>query len=1766
MNPLLVQKASELIAKNFSSDQNFHILQQPDGTYRKTYGRLTPQLIEDAINGSKAVGSYQKHLNGTVTWLCFDFDVKSSVEESKRASAIIILNDCVRKFCDLLQGLNIPFSRENSGNRGQHIWIFFEEEIGYSRAYEIASAICDRATANFDAALIALDRFPPTRMPSAGPGLGVKLPLAKHKKSNKYSFLLQPGKYDNSSDVIDVLCDINIDEQIQLLENIEKISKYKISDILGVPIWDEFNENSSPHRIRKICLSNARFSVSELIDHWSKTKVLKPLAEAIKNSTQLNNNQRKLIVGILINVEGLKKFSHQLLHEIFSTFPNYDQSKTEAAMQSLSGFYFPSQEQIESIVGFQFKSRMTLPELLKVCIPHYRTYEDATFEISAADCDVTKSAEIGYVYENDEAIVYSVVNKLILKDGGQFSSEMKKKFSIQADSIYEHIRQETEEKQRRLISLGANERVITSAIVKQIDNFLDFEPSVNSFGYRIQRNFKDSRIFQPWLVRWSNFISDIDNVIEDKSKLDYIVIKTDISAFYDKIPHEFVRRMMLGGGGNVCINKKYSNLDEKLRIQYHSLVDKIFEINSATVSGLYGLPQGPAYARYLAELYLDEVDRMLDDRYSNGEISFYHRYVDDIFILCRDTASADETIRCIRDKLTPLGLQLNESKTVLAKVGDFYMNFDKYRKQAKYVADKASRGLEDASPRQRSEAINAFMQVLKGDSASDDLTFIFSHFRNVPEVDDEKLKMVAPVLGARLGRGRMMKHLFQFIVEDESRWHYLNAIEFFSDLQAEVLSGTLLDFALSRISNPAFFGLVEALAKTMPSTNLVKENMCFLHLITGANVGIHFDREVSVRCAVLMPTAVECPLPDRSVSQIISALNAERSLPKFCHALYLLSFGTKIEVARLNQLAQVFFAKIGRDENAKSLSWDGNAEMYSVGVARKFYELLCLFSMSNHGSVDLVKASWRFCSDIFERVSLIRQDTVPCSWYGKLPLIELDKKKINLVLASILEGNISPGSRDARKAFDRFHNTVIYHVASGNSADLDEDTVVLMEKLRKKALFYDWLIEKTEVSHFPSREFFEKNAFDNDCIMLRKGGMVLIRRPIEEIGDSSASGYHAGYVEILVPYDLALVTNIDDILNRISFSEKLSYLESLIAEVGSSIYSNIFSRGSTLDNFSFRPFTDQLNTLSNILYEDATGKVIVLNNNIKNFVDCFFRSRDGGAQLEIFYELGRKYVDKLKSTEIFDFLKRLNVVISSFSIGEDKELLDRCVAAALWGCIDPLHSTRRIAKFIDTYQSFTRSQDDLHIFCVDSSFEVNKSTPIRLCETVMSSIEINWKNAAPGLPSFINEDIIEYLKVVESVLERDESQEGIKLEDFSLARVQIISADKVVYVGNEEYPFEKVYLVNVVDRAVQGLNLVNSFFVNVSQHVFVYTGLQDKILMLGLDKSIGWLYDAIEKKSKKLGSLKFTRSYQPVSIVRYDFNSYGKFEQAVNVVAMHRDILPKEAKVIISEWVEKLPRKFHEPLIDLIAGHVVMQKSELDKFSEIVEKLLRSEEPFFFLKDIADYNGTYRLIYRKPELGRMVPDHGPESLAFGISSVTLVVDNVITGSQIINSMKYYVDGTGDVDSAYFSILDPATLRLKLLNLKMLNIRQVLYTSQAISRIQEECRTFMSPDLVVTAVGGRDIGDNAFFGGSNLITSAKKEIIIQILQQNQSIDELKSYIDLPESFNKIKNINDIDLVARYQSLPKKCFTILHCPLRNGQEAPFMKIGEVYEQTK
>lgn len=128
---------------------------------------------------------------------------------------------------------------------------------------------------------------------------------------------------------------------------------------------------------------------------------------------------------------------------------------------------------------------------------------------------------------------------------------------------------------------------------------------------------------------------------------DYHVLRTDISSFFESIPHD---RLLEKLKNDQLLSQKSLRLISGILFRYSNL--------SGTTG--VGLPRGLGISSYLSELYMREFDqrvKMLDD------VVFYARYVDDIVVLFAPLPGTDVRGKRpkIRGFLSDISLSMNEA-------------------------------------------------------------------------------------------------------------------------------------------------------------------------------------------------------------------------------------------------------------------------------------------------------------------------------------------------------------------------------------------------------------------------------------------------------------------------------------------------------------------------------------------------------------------------------------------------------------------------------------------------------------------------------------------------------------------------------------------------------------------------------------------------------------------------------------------------------------------------------------------------------------------------------------------------------------------------------------------------------------------------------------------------------------------------------------------------------------------------------------------------
>lgn len=79
-----------------------------------------------------------------------------------------------------------------------------------------------------------------------------------------------------------------------------------------------------------------------------------------------------------------------------------------------------------------------------------------------------------------------------------------------------------------------------------------------------------------------------------------------------------------------------------------------------------GIPQGPAYARIIAELFLNRILERIPETADTLKKNYVlYRYVDDIIIFYKENVDADILMQNIKKLLSNYNLKTNEEKTYI---------------------------------------------------------------------------------------------------------------------------------------------------------------------------------------------------------------------------------------------------------------------------------------------------------------------------------------------------------------------------------------------------------------------------------------------------------------------------------------------------------------------------------------------------------------------------------------------------------------------------------------------------------------------------------------------------------------------------------------------------------------------------------------------------------------------------------------------------------------------------------------------------------------------------------------------------------------------------------------------------------------------------------------------------------------------------------------------------------------------------------------------
>lgn len=650
-----LEKISKLLFNTFITNDTAIAVQTNTG-YKTIKTDVTPEIIEYMLRSRSSVAAYQQATyKNTLRWICFDFDCVS--EEKVQ----LLFDTVVRPFAANLSAVRIPFIAEFSGRRGFHIWIILDRMISKSDGFSLLSSIERKFLPYMEdpESLYNLDRFPATGAGHNKYGKAVKIPMSFHKKG-RYSQMLSP-ETDYRLLPATALDAEFIDTQIDILEKYHRANYAELKTLLqlettqhsfdSVPRFEYVNSLITLPAFRTAAVGS---SVLELIVRHIDTDSLSHL-------------DRSILVGLFSHVTG----GEQLLHSIMQTQSDYNAATTDTSIKKMRAYYYSlCFGQLYSYYHIdlepQIDSRTSVIEWLldKMGIDH-----DAIPVVSPKKKRQSTLEDIVRKEQNYQLFNDEVIDVLTLRDMQQLTSLDLAHISSWIEGVengnmsiplkinYQtHTRIESEERSRMLFSLSSFDRIFTTALSFRFAQL--YSGSWESYSYHINA-MPGGDVFYPWLSSWNGYQKAISTYLSIPLFSDFHLIKIDIRHFYDSIRF------------NAIFDKCIQTIQEKTIDSDSPKACNIFRFLVNYNSNLmmskkmdHGVPQGPAYARVLAEFFLSVVIRQfyheITDRFGKFRLL---RYVDDIYVFLEPSANAESFLSMFSRHVEKYSLFLNKDKT-----------------------------------------------------------------------------------------------------------------------------------------------------------------------------------------------------------------------------------------------------------------------------------------------------------------------------------------------------------------------------------------------------------------------------------------------------------------------------------------------------------------------------------------------------------------------------------------------------------------------------------------------------------------------------------------------------------------------------------------------------------------------------------------------------------------------------------------------------------------------------------------------------------------------------------------------------------------------------------------------------------------------------------------------------------------------------------------------------------------------------------------------
>jgi len=662
-----INEKNNLIFLSFFKGREDHFALQIDDRYRPINKPLSEQYLLKHFQGFVTFGIYVLTESSNCNFICLDIDIPKSklndIEFKNQNKKYAHLKEKLDTLLNIIiEKLNIEKDSillEDTGGRGYHIWIFFEDVIAGKDARKLYYIIKSHTNLDFEF-------FPKQSNLTEKRNYGnlIKLPLGIHQKYNCRSTFFTIS--DSNKLVISPW-----EKGFVRLKSIKKVKKSSIEQIiknnealLKKEAILEIKNEKIPQGGRNYYKDDPNF----LFENCCALNQLKNRAE---NNIQLTRAEMFHFANVILSIPNKEGFLIDIIKKSYGV--DFNHPYTTREIDLIKEFHPTSCNKLiqEGICdGYCNKtieeqnSDPLLPNTTPLSFwltPMERrsTIKNEEMIDSISDVKNIKSAyyKLKKYHNYDDALFFDEFDFEQFENNLDIYAQYISLYFQQKEEIPflgylevnfpKKVNENGEMQYRQMAYSTIFDQVIIQSIFNVISIIFEENFQNSSYGYRFNTDILNTTdIFRDWREYYPQFRSNVLNA-NRKSETKYR-ISCDISKFYDNIKHGILIQQI----------QKYITDD-----YIFATVKRIVELYKYDKNNKKGLPQGPAYARILANLYLNKFDEEIS-QYVTG----YYRYVDDIFLFFKEKKDAEDGLKKVVILLDKLDLALSQDAKKKPKI------------------------------------------------------------------------------------------------------------------------------------------------------------------------------------------------------------------------------------------------------------------------------------------------------------------------------------------------------------------------------------------------------------------------------------------------------------------------------------------------------------------------------------------------------------------------------------------------------------------------------------------------------------------------------------------------------------------------------------------------------------------------------------------------------------------------------------------------------------------------------------------------------------------------------------------------------------------------------------------------------------------------------------------------------------------------------------------------------------------------------------------